>query len=44
VKGFHDRDFEDGRYLRQGAYVTLRLKFDQQSLSSIGGRLGRKGR
>lgn len=41
VKGFHDRDFEDGRYLRQGPYVTLRLKFDQQSIATLGSRFGR---
>jgi hypothetical protein len=29
VRGFHDRDFEDTRYTRQGAYVTARFKFDQ---------------
>ncbi|ATE67247.1 DUF11 domain-containing protein [Rhizorhabdus dicambivorans] len=40
VKGFHDRDFEEGRYLRQGPYVTLRLKFDQQSLARLGRRFG----
>ncbi|MET0360764.1 MAG: hypothetical protein ABW048_03330, partial [Sphingobium sp.] len=32
VTGFHDRDFEDARYTRQGAYVTMRMKFDQLSL------------
>ena len=40
VKGFHDRDFEDNRYLRQGPYVTMRLKFDQQSMATLGGKLG----
>jgi uncharacterized repeat protein (TIGR01451 family) len=29
VRGFHDRDFEDARYTRQGAYLTARFKFDQ---------------
>jgi uncharacterized repeat protein (TIGR01451 family) len=29
VRGFHDRDFEDARYTRQGAYVAARFKFDQ---------------
>lgn len=40
VLGFHDRDFEDSRYTRSGPFVTLRLKFDQNSLGSLG--LGRK--
>lgn len=40
VKGFHDRDFDDNRYLRQGPYVTMRLKFDQQSMAALGGRIG----
>ena len=29
VRGFHDPDFEEARYTRQGAYVTARFKFDQ---------------
>ena len=36
VVGFHDRDYSDARYTRSGPYVTLRLKFDQSSLSSLG--------
>ncbi len=40
VVGFTDRDFEDSRYTRSGPYVTLRLKFDQNSFSALG--LGRK--
>lgn len=40
VVGFQDRDFQDSRYTRSGPYVTLRLKFDQDSFSSLG--LGRK--
>lgn len=39
VVGFSDRDFEDSRYTRSGPYVTLRLKFDQNSLGALG--LGR---
>ena len=31
-----DRDFEDARYTRSGPYVTMRLKFDQLSLQSLG--------
>jgi hypothetical protein len=40
VVGFEDRDFQESRYTRSGPYVTLRLKFDQDSFSSLG--LGRK--
>jgi uncharacterized repeat protein (TIGR01451 family) len=36
VAGFHDRDFEEARYTRSGPYVTMRLKFDQLSLQSLG--------
>ena len=32
--GFHDRDFEDARFSRSGAYVTFKLKFDQQNLAA----------
>lgn len=34
--GFHDRDFEDARYARSGAYVTFKLKFDQTSFQGLG--------
>lgn len=34
--GFHDRDFEDARYSRSGAYVTFKLKFDQSSFQGLG--------
>ena len=40
VVGFHDRDYSDARYTRSGPYVTLRLKFDQNSLGGMG--LGRR--
>ena len=36
VVGFHDRDYSDARYTRHGPYVTLRLKFDQNSLGGLG--------
>ncbi len=36
VVGFHDRDFEASRYTRSGPFVTLRLKFDQNSFSALG--------
>ncbi len=39
VVGYSDRDFEESRYTRSGPYVTLRLKFDQNSLAGLG--LGR---
>ena len=31
LRGFHDRDFEEARYTRQGPFVTMRMKFDQLS-------------
>ncbi len=37
IVGFHDRDFEEARYTRQGAYFTFRVKFDQTSLSDFVG-------
>lgn len=40
LAGFHDRDFEEARYTRSGPYVTMRFKFDQLSLQSLG--LGRR--
>ena len=36
VVGFEDRDFEESRYTRSGPFVTFRIKFDQQSLGSLG--------
>jgi uncharacterized repeat protein (TIGR01451 family) len=40
VVGFDDRDYEDSRYTRSGPFVTLRVKFDQNSLAALG--LGRR--
>jgi hypothetical protein len=40
VVGFHDRDFQEDRYTRDGPYVTMRVKFDQMSLAALG--LGRR--
>lgn len=40
VVGFHDRDFQEARYTNSGPFVTLRLKFDQNSLAALG--LGRR--
>jgi uncharacterized repeat protein (TIGR01451 family) len=34
--GYRDRDFEDSRYSRAGFYATVRIKFDQLSLASLG--------
>ncbi|VWX54255.1 hypothetical protein [Novosphingobium sp. 9U] len=34
IRGFHDRDFAGARYTRQGPFVTMRMKFDQLSLSA----------
>ncbi|MDB5702039.1 MAG: hypothetical protein JWL66_2238 [Sphingomonadales bacterium] len=42
VIGYNDRDYSDARYTRSGPYVTLRFKFDQNTLSNLG--LGSKGR
>jgi uncharacterized repeat protein (TIGR01451 family) len=36
VVGFKDRDFEASRYTRKGPFVTLRLKFDQDSFARLG--------
>ncbi|HEX8571516.1 MAG TPA: hypothetical protein VF759_02060 [Allosphingosinicella sp.] len=36
LAGFHDRDFEEARYTRSGPYVTMRFKFDQLTLESLG--------
>ena len=36
VVGFADRDFEESRYTRDGPFLTFRLKFDQESLGSLG--------
>lgn len=40
IVGFHDRDFEEARYTRQGAYFTFRIKFDQTSLSHLSDLVG----
>ncbi len=40
VVGFDDRDYAAERYTRSGPFVTLRLKFDQESLAGLG--LGRR--
>ncbi|AYJ85739.1 DUF11 domain-containing protein [Sphingomonas paeninsulae] len=36
VVGYNDRDYNDARYTRSGPYVTMRFKFDQNTLSSLG--------
>ena len=36
VVGFADRDFEESRYTRDGPFITFRLKFDQDTFSSLG--------
>ncbi|MDC7682779.1 hypothetical protein PQU92_05795 [Asticcacaulis sp. BYS171W] len=41
IAGFHDRDFDDSRYTRQGAYVTARFKFDQTTFANAAQRLGK---
>ncbi len=40
ILGFHDNDYADARYTRQGPFVTLRFKFDQTTLQGMG--LGRR--
>ena len=35
IVGFEDRDFEDSRYTRSGPFITLKLKFDQESLAGF---------
>jgi len=40
IIGFHDRDFAEARYTRNGPYLTMRVKFDQLSLQGLG--LGRR--
>jgi hypothetical protein len=35
IVGFEDRDFEESRYTRSGPFITLKLKFDQQSLAGF---------
>jgi uncharacterized repeat protein (TIGR01451 family) len=35
VAGYHDRDFSEDRYTRDGPYVSFRLKFDQLSPEAI---------
>lgn len=40
VAGFRDRDFEEAHYTRKGAYVTMRLKFDQLSVANVARRMG----
>ena len=38
IAGYRDRDFEDDRYTRSGAYVTMRMKFDRDAISRLAGR------
>lgn len=40
LAGYRDRDFEDDRYTKAGAYAAVRLKFDELSLEALG--LGRR--
>ncbi|APG63679.1 hypothetical protein LPB140_06995 [Sphingorhabdus lutea] len=35
IVGFEDRDFEESRYTRSGPFITLKLKFDQESLAGF---------
>lgn len=38
IAGYRDRDFEDDRYTRSGAHVTMRMKFDRDTLGRMVGR------
>jgi uncharacterized repeat protein (TIGR01451 family) len=42
VAGYHDRDFSDERYTREGPYVTFRLKLDQMTPEAIFGARSRR--
>jgi uncharacterized repeat protein (TIGR01451 family) len=43
IAGYRDRDFEADRYTRAGPYVTMRFKFDQQTIGTAAqALLGRK--
>lgn len=37
IAGYRDRDFEDDRYTRKGAFLTLRAKFDRASAGKLVG-------
>lgn len=39
VAGYRDREFEDDRYTRRGAYLTVRMKFDELGLGAAARRL-----
>ena len=36
ILGFRDREFEESRYTRDGFYIMMRLKFDQQTPKDLG--------
>ena len=40
IAGYRDRDFTQDRYTRKGAFVTLRMKFDPDTLAGAGRMLG----
>ena len=40
IAGYRDRDFAQDRYTRKGAFVTLRMKFDPDTLAGAGRMLG----
>ncbi|MEZ5953972.1 MAG: hypothetical protein R3C13_06645 [Hyphomonas sp.] len=42
LSGFEDRDFEAAEYARRGAYIKLRVKFDQQTASGLLERISPK--
>jgi len=36
IVGYRDRDFEDARYTREGFYIMMRIKLDQQTPQDLG--------
>jgi len=36
VVGYHDRDFEEAIYTRDGPFVTFKVKFDQTTFAGLG--------
>ncbi|MEZ5997337.1 MAG: hypothetical protein R3B98_01415 [Hyphomonas sp.] len=42
LSGFDDRDFEAAEYSRQGAYIKVRVKFDQHTASGLLERISPK--
>ena len=41
ISGFNDEDFEAAEFSRQGPYITLRAKFDQNTMADLFDRVSR---